>query len=207
MFRPEKGNLYIRLLNVRRISLNGLSFRLNICVTWNGLVSYYIDKRQIANGEFGGGLSDDGDLTNMWPGIAFLGINPEKMLQSLLLHMTAYYDQDRSPDDAGLRQRSLPLFTNGLSTIFTDELHALEEGIQVVAQAMLLDYGNPLHIERGMETALRMLNDVTQVNSAGHRHFRSRYYGGTRIATEDPWQWSVNHSYHVLQPSYLTGPL
>jgi hypothetical protein len=169
------------------------------------LVSYYIDNRQIANGEFGGGLSDDGDLTNMWPGIAFLGINPEKILQSLLLHMKAYYDQDRSPEDAGLRQRSLPLFTNGLSTIFTDELHALEEGIQVVAQAMLLDYGNPLHIERGMETASRMLNDVTQVNAAGHRHFRSRYYGGTRMATEDPWQWSVNHSYNVLQTSYLTA--
>ena len=169
------------------------------------IASYYIDKRQIANGEFGGGLSDDGDLTNMWPGIAFLGINPDKMLNSLLLHMTAYYDQDRSPYEAGLRQRSLPLFTNGLSTITTDELHAMEEGIQVVAQAMLLDYGNPLHIERGMETALRMLNDITQVNSEGHRHFRSRYYGGTRIATEDPWQWSVNHSYHVLQPSYMTA--
>ena len=169
------------------------------------LVSYYIDNRQIANGEFGGGLSDDGDLTNMWPGIAFLGINPEKMLQSLLLHMKAYYDQGRSPEDAGLRQRSLPLFTNGLSTIFTDELHALEEGIQVVAQAMLLDYGNPLHIERGMETALRMLNDVTQINSAGHRHFRSRYFGSTRLATEDPWPWTVNHSYHVLQTSYLAA--
>ncbi|MGD0341643.1 MAG: hypothetical protein ABSA76_08055, partial [Bacteroidales bacterium] len=29
------------------------------------------------------------------------------------------------------------------------------------------------------------------------------YYGATRMATEDPWQWSVNHSYHVLQTSYL----
>jgi hypothetical protein len=93
--------------------------------------------------------------------------------------------------------------TNGLATIFTDELHALEDGIQVVGQLLLLDYGNPVHMERGMETSLRMLKDITQVNSAGHRHFRSRYYGGTRIATEDPWQWSVNRSYHVLQTAYL----
>ncbi len=167
------------------------------------IASYYIDNRQIANGEFGGGLSDDGDLTNMWPGMAFLGIHPEKLLESLLLHMEAYYDQDRPSYYAGMKQRSLPLFTNGLATIFTDELHSLEEGIQVVAQCMLLDYGNPLHIERGMETAARMLNDITQVNDKGHRHFRSRFYGGTRIAEEDPWQWSVNHSYHVLQPAYL----
>lgn len=167
------------------------------------IASFYIDNRQIANGEFGGGLSDDGDLTNMWPGMAFLGIHPEKLLESLLLHMEAYYDQDRPSYYSGMKQKSLPLFTNGLATIFTDELHSLEEGIQVVAQCMLLDYGNPKHIERGMETASRMLNDITQVNDKGHRHFRSRFYSGTRIAEEDPWQWSVNHSFHVLQPAYL----
>jgi hypothetical protein len=167
------------------------------------IVNFYIDKRQISNGEFGGGLSDDGDLTNMWPGIAYLGIEPDKILKSLLLHMKAYYDPDRPAYYAPLRQRSLPLLTNGLVTIFVDELHALEDGLQVVGQLMLFDYGNPLHIERGMETASRMLNDITQVNFAGHRHFRSLYYGATRMATEDPWQWSLNHSYHVLQTSYL----
>ena len=167
------------------------------------IANYYIDKRQISNGEFGGGLSDDGDLTNMWPGMAFLGIEPDKILKSLRLHMQAYYDTERPAEDAGLKQRSLPLLTNGLATIFTDELHALEDGMQVVAQMMLLDYGNPKYMERGMQTARRMLNDITQINAEGHRHFRSRYYGATRMATEDPWQWSVNHSYHVLQTSYL----
>jgi hypothetical protein len=167
------------------------------------MISYYIDNRQIINGEFGGGLSDDGDLTNMWPGIAFLGINPDKILKSLQLHMAAYFDQERPPSEASLRQRSLPLVTNGLATIFTDELHALEDGMQVVGQMMLLDYGNPIYMERGMETAQRMLEDITKVNSAGHRHFRSRYYSGTQIATEDPWQWSVNRSYYVLQTAYL----
>jgi hypothetical protein len=167
------------------------------------IANYYIDNRQIANGEFGGGLSDDGDLTNMWPGMAFLGIEPDKILRSLRLHMEAYYDAERPAVDAGLKQRSLPLLTNGLASIFTDELHALEDGMQVVGQMMLLDYGNPKYMERGMQTATRMLNDITQINSAGHRHFRSRYYGATRMATEDPWQWSVNHSYHVLQTSYL----
>jgi hypothetical protein len=169
------------------------------------VIMYYIDNRQIANGEFGGGLSDDDDLTNMWPGIAFLGIESEKVLKSLRLHMTAFYDQDRSPSDAGLRQRSLPLFTNGLATIFTDELHALEDGIELSGQLQLLDYGNPLYIERGMETSLRLLEDVTQINSAGHRHFRSRYYSGSHMATEDPWQWSVNRSYYILHPAFMVA--
>jgi hypothetical protein len=167
------------------------------------IASYYMDKRQIANGEFGGGLSDDGDLTNMWPGMALLGIEPDKILNSLRLHMSAYYDQEREPYLSVFRQRSLPLFTNGLPTITTDELHTLEEGIQVVGQLQLLDYGNPLYMERGMETASRLLNDITRINNAGHRHFRSRYYGGTSISTEEPWHWSVNRNYLILHSSYL----
>jgi len=167
------------------------------------IANYYIDKRQISNGEFGGGLSDDGDLLNMWPAMAFLGIDPDKLLNSLRLHVAAYFDSERPPEDNSLKQRSLPLMTNGLATIFTDELHSLEDGMQVVGEMMLLDYGSPRNTERGMQTARRMLDDVTQINNEGHRHFRSRFYGGTRMATEDPWQWSVYHSYHVLQTSYL----
>lgn len=53
-----------------------------------------------------------------------------------------------------------------------------------------------------MEIAKKVLEDVTQVNAAGHRHFRSRLYGGTNMATEDPWQWSGYHSYHMLHTAY-----
>ena len=42
-------------------------------------VNWYIDHRQIENGEFGGGLSDDGDLTNWWPGTALMGATPDKI--------------------------------------------------------------------------------------------------------------------------------
>ncbi|MEW5981664.1 MAG: LamG-like jellyroll fold domain-containing protein [Acidobacteriota bacterium] len=72
-------------------------------------VNWFIDHRQIANGEFGGGLSDDGDLTNWWPGTALMGVAPEKIRASLLRELDAFYEQG--------------LFTNGLSTIQTDELH------------------------------------------------------------------------------------
>lgn len=166
------------------------------------IINYYIDKRQIGNGEFGGGLSDDDDLTNSFVGTAFMGIEPEKTLRSMQMFMKGFYDQERDPYDANLRQRSLPLFTNGLATIKTDLLHAYEDGIEAVGQLQQLDYGNPLHIVHGMEIARRVLGDVTQVNAAGHRHFRSRFYGGTGTSTEDPWQWSGMHSFHVLHPAY-----
>lgn len=167
------------------------------------IINYYIDNRQIANGEFGGGLSDDDDFTNMFAGTAFMGIEPEKTMKSLQLFMAAFYDNERDPYYASLRQKSLPMFTNGIATITTDLLHAYEEGVEAVGQMQIMDYGNPLHINRGMAIAKRILEDVTQINPAGHRHFRSRNYGGTYMATEDPWQWSGYHSYHMLHTAYI----
>ena len=166
------------------------------------VLNFYIDKRQISNGEFGGGLSDDDDFTNLFPGMALMGIEPDKVRRSLQRFMKGFYDAERSAYDVNLRQPSLPLFTNGLATIKTDLLHAYEEGIEAVGQLQLVDYGNPLHLVRGMQIAKRVMDDVTGKNAAGHRHFRSRFYGGTGIATEDPWQWSGANSYHVLHPAY-----
>ena len=151
-------------------------------------VNWWIDARQIQNGEFGGGLSDDGDLTNYWPGMVLLGMQPEKVRDSLLRELDAFYDQG--------------MFTNGLSTIQTDELHSYEEGIQVLAQALMVDYGSPRQIERAMETT-RGAQGVTGVNAAGHRHIKSSYFSGSRIATDSVWAAAKNNSYLVLHPSSL----
>ena len=151
-------------------------------------VLWYIDHRQIENGEFGGGLSDDGDFTNSWPGTALMGSEPEKIKESLLREMEAFYQQG--------------MFTNGLSTIQTDELHSYEEGIQVLGQALLLDYGNPKHLERAMETS-RGLIWLTGINGVGHRHIRSSYFSGTKMAEEEPWGWSKPNSYLVFHPALM----
>ncbi len=151
-------------------------------------VNWYIDKRQIENGELGGGLSDDGDLTNWWPGTALMGANPEKIRRSLLREMEAFYENG--------------MFTNGLPTIQADELHSYEEGIQALGQSLTLDYSSPKQLERAMETA-NGIEKITGINSAGHRHFRSSYYSGTRIAEEGVWGWTKPSSYLVLHPALM----
>lgn len=167
------------------------------------IIDFYIDKRQIGNGEFGGGLSDDDDFANLFVASALMGIEPEKIKKSLRLYIEGYYNQDRDPYNAALKQPSLPLFTNGLATIRGDELHSFEEGIQAVGQLMMVDYGNPLYFNRGMEIAKRILEDITKIAPDGHRHFQSRYYSGTDISKEDPWQWSQNYSHLVLQSALM----
>ena len=151
-------------------------------------VEYYIDHRQSEFGDFGGGISDDVDLLNTWPGVALMGVEPEKIKLSLHRLLEAAFKNG--------------MFTNGLPTIQADELHSYEEGINCLAQNLILDYGNPRQIERAMVTA-RGVEWLTGVNAAGHRHIRSSYYNGLKVAEEHPWGWAKPYSYLVCQVPQL----
>lgn len=146
-------------------------------------VNWWIDNRQIENGEFGGGLSDDGDMTHQFVGLAHMGVDADKITRSIRKLMEAYYDQG--------------MFTDGMITIQTDELHTYEDGLQVLPQDMNLNYGMPRVVERLMETA-KAYERITAINPAGHRHFRSNFYGATKIADEGVWAWQFPLSYCVL---------
>jgi hypothetical protein len=150
------------------------------------LINWYIDNRQITNGEFGGGLSDDSDFLNWWPGLAMMGADPDKLKHSLLRTLDEMYRQD--------------MFENGLAKAQYDELHAYEDGINVLGESMLIDFGNPKEIERAMVTAKR-LEWLTGKNSAGQTQIRSSFYSGTKMATGGVWGWAKNRSYFVYHPA------
>jgi hypothetical protein len=151
-------------------------------------VNWWIDNRQIENGEYGGGLSDDTDLTNMWPGVALMGCDPEKIGKALERELDACYREG--------------MFTNGLCSIQADELHGYEEGINCLGQNLIVNYGSPRMLERAMETA-RGLAWLTAVNPAGNRLFQSCYYNGVTMATDSVWGYTKMNEYLILQPSQL----
>ncbi|HVS50991.1 MAG TPA: LamG-like jellyroll fold domain-containing protein [Opitutaceae bacterium] len=151
-------------------------------------VLYYIDHRQSAFGDFGGGISDDVDLLNTWPGVALMGVEPEKLSVSLRRLLDAAYRNG--------------MFTRGLPTIQVDELHSYEEGINCLAQNLILDFGNPTELERAMETA-RGIETITGINAAGHRHIMTSYYNGTKMALDAPWGVAKPYSHLVLQVPQL----
>ena len=157
---------------------------------FNRFVLWWIENRQIGNGELGGGLSDDDDLTNCWPGAALMGCEPEKIRTAVLGLLDAIYQNG--------------MFTNGLATIQTDGLHSHEEGIEAQTQAMLVDYGSPKQIERIMETIRALDERLMLKNKAGHRHFRSSYFSGTNMADESVWEWSLQQQEFLLLQPVLT---
>jgi Concanavalin A-like lectin/glucanases superfamily len=150
------------------------------------IADFYIDKRQAWDGEFGGGLGDDSDFTNLFPSEALMGVEPEKLKASLSRELEAMYENK--------------MWTNGLATGQFDELHAYEDGLNVLGQTMMMDFGNPKDIERAMVTAKR-LEWLTGVNAAGHRHVRSAYYSGAKMSEGGVWGWTKARSYMVFQPA------
>ncbi|WP_263379398.1 LamG domain-containing protein [Granulicella paludicola] len=156
---------------------------------YSRLINWWVDNRQISDGEMGGGLSDDSDFFEWWPGLALMGANPDKLRVSLNRGLEAIYNNG--------------MFTNGLATAQYDELHAYEDGINMVGEAMMIDYGNPKEIERAMLTAKREAEWLTGYNSAGQRQIKSSYYSGTKMAEGGVWGWGKAQSYFVYHPALL----
>ncbi len=151
-------------------------------------VNWWIDNRQVDYGDFGGGISDDVDLTEQWPGLALMGVDPDKIRRSQMALADAAYKNG--------------MFTNGLSTIMADELHSYEEGINSNSEAMYLNWGDPKVVERLM-TTVDALHRIVEVNPAGHLHFTTAWFSGAKAYREGPWEWSKYRSYLVMHPGEL----
>jgi len=154
-------------------------------------VDWWIDHRQVPYGDFGGGISDDSDLTQQWPGLALMGVQPDRLNASLTALSDAVYRNG--------------MFSNGLSTIETDELHAYEEGINTNSAMLYLNWGDPLTLERLMETVKAFDERIILPNPQGHLLFSSNWFGGNRIYREPNWQWQKPYSFPVLHPAFLLG--
>ena len=152
-------------------------------------IDWWIDKRQVPYGDFGGGISDDDDLTQQWPPLALLGVEPDKIARSL----NALAD---AANNNGM-------ITGGLGTIRTDQLHSYEEGINAESEAMYLSWGDPKTVERLMATARAVKDKLVETNAAGHAHIVSSYFSATDIDREGEWGWSKPYSYLILHPAVL----
>ncbi|MHC9086968.1 LamG-like jellyroll fold domain-containing protein [Luteimonas sp. RIT-PG2_3] len=154
-------------------------------------IDWWIDHRQVAFGDFGGGLSDDTDLTQQWPGLALMGVQPDRINASLTALAEAVYANG--------------MFSNGLSTIETDELHAYEEGINSNSAMLYLNWGDPLTLERLMETVKAYDERIILPNPQGHLLWSSNWFGGNKVYREPNWQWQKPYSFPALHPAFLLG--
>jgi len=152
---------------------------------------WWIANRQVPYGDFGGGISDDTDLVQQWPGLALMGVEPDKLNASLKLL-----------DDASYRNG---MHLSGLATLTLDELHEYEEGLDADADLLYLNWGDPATVEKLMATTKALADRVILRNAAGHMHFATNWYGGAKEYREGPWEWQKPRSYVITHAPILMG--
>jgi hypothetical protein len=143
---------------------------------------------EITGPAFGKLIAGERDTVNQWVPLALMGVAPDRLIASQRRLLDATYANH--------------MWSNGLSRIRADELHSYEEGINAVAQAMQLSWGDPSAIERAMEVA-RNYPRLAQTNEAGHSHIISSYFSGTDIVREGVWGWQRPYGFLVAHPGLL----
>ncbi len=152
---------------------------------------WWIDHRQVESGEFGSndGPNDDSVLVQDWLGMYLMCDRDPRLLDSAR----------RVAEMCWTRT-----MTDGWNNQVTDPLHAYEWGMNVTCMMAVMDYGNPVWIERMMQMA-RHLEELTAINAHGHRHYRSNRYGRDAIVTEGRYGWDTTANALNMQPAALLG--
>jgi hypothetical protein len=131
------------------------------------IAQWWLDERLVPTGEFGGRVGDD---TDMYQQYADLPLFEDAGVGAHVLDGAARLAE--LADKENLR--------DGLNLETTDSLHAYEEGINHLALMARWFYGDPIYLERCMESA-RNMETLTIVTEDGRRHFRD----GQRMGFED----------------------
>lgn len=131
---------------------------------WTEVIYYWID-RQAEDGSFGFGLNDDCEFYEMWP-IVVMAADDQRIIESLrkALDWVWYNESLMDGYESGAR----------------DVAHAAEVTSNTQPLMTIIDYGNPVFIERMMTTS-KNVEKWTAVNARGHRHFRSNFFGSQEI--------------------------
>jgi len=129
-------------------------------------VNWWIDNRQVPNGELGNFYGDDTDLVNDWLSLSMIH-DPDGKLKRSVRILADYCWRTK--------------MKNGLNIKVRDALHAYEEGPNAQPVAALMDYGNPVLWERLMATARRYDGWLMSKPQDGKRVFRGYDFGDSDV--------------------------
>jgi len=135
------------------------------------LSEWWIEHKQRPDGSIGGGWGDDVEFVGLFGfyGNVSEGASPKSLEGAAkLVHGVFDHSGDIDPETN---------FIWGTA----DTEHATEWTGDTLPMMILIDFGNPIWIERAMASAKLMENLWTGINPQGHRHFRSNYIGGMGV--------------------------
>ena len=124
-------------------------------------IHWWIEHQQ-PDGQFGGGWEDDVELVCGWP-LACLAASDKRTFDSLALLAHGVWSWG-------------PISRHGYST-YTDVEHSAEDTSYSQPRMVVLDYGNPLYLDRCRKTTLIVARESMGENDRGRLQFRSSFFG------------------------------
>jgi len=151
-------------------------------------IHWWIDNRQAPNGEFGNTTGDDTDLTGDWVSMALLSDRDGKIRRSQRL-LTDFVWNHR--------------MSNGLNKGMSDALHAYEAGNNMQPFAALLDYGNPVLMERQFMTSRRYDGFLMTDPVDGKRRLVGGFFNSEEVRPGSRYK-KQNHNRLILHAGLYT---
>ncbi|MCE9613589.1 MAG: hypothetical protein K8T26_04890 [Lentisphaerae bacterium] len=151
------------------------------------VATWWVDHRLVPSGEFGGS-DDDGSLYQNFANVPMF--EADGVARALKTGAAA-----RAELDQAVR------LDQGLGRTAQDPLHAYEEGLNQEALVTWWHDGDPLYLERCMQTT-KSLQALTVVNAAGHRHFRGDIIGAGMLESHDrPLTFDSGFQAQLIHPA------
>ncbi len=133
------------------------------------VIDWWVNKKQIANGEMGGKYGDDVELLRPW--------------------LAAILGADDSTAKAGYKKLADGIWNSdalerGFAKRIDDVEHSAELFRDTHPAMFLMNYGDPEYVERCLISMQNFRDVWTGVTSMGHLHFKSYYLSATEALTD-----------------------
>lgn len=148
------------------------------------LLHYWVNTRQSDSGEFGGKYDDDVEMLRWWP-LARLALQDSVALLGFQRLVNGIWNSS--------------WIEKGFSSKVRDVEHSSEPVADTQPIMIGLDYGNPIYVERCMQSAKGVRDLWTGINSRGHRHFKTSWYSATQLDERPPRDCDVPMNTRTVQ--------
>jgi len=140
---------------------------------------------QNESGEFGGGYGDDCEMLRWWL-VAVFAVDDEHARQAISRLAEGIWASD--------------IIENGYSAAVSDVEHSAEPTSDTLPLMIAMNYGNPVYIERAMQTMKCMRDVWTGTNARGHLHFKSAWLSATGCVETRPYGVDVPMNARAAKP-------
>lgn len=164
--------------NYQRMMLEKLTF----------LIHWWIDNRQISDGQFGGGWGDDVEMWRSWAPV-LLAFDDEKAKKSKEKLFENLFRLSR--------------MQKGYTTIMTDVEHSSEEYSDPLFCMLNMQPENPIWEQRTLKVMDFIENLWTGINERGQLQFKSTWFNVDRAHTDERWACDTPYHTRLLLPLLL----